>query len=345
MELFPKLQKILAQALKQAVMDGGMLLGHELEIREAEGSVRSRQDYVAAMEDASFIVGVKSQEGYNGVFYMLFSLRDAIVLASLLLGVPPARVSEKRKLAIIDSDDIDAFSEFTNQVIGSFNPVFKSALPNKVHLKLLDPKKFIPGADQVTPDAPMPDDDYFVYRAQLEMQGQELDRLDILVPTGLAGLFDPQETEEAAADEEAAEQTAADESEAEAARQPDAAERTVLILEDNSADRQLFQDAFSATRIKTIVADLDADLSGFFPNPPVKAVILGVSEADDHEFSICVKIRSLSPNGPVPVVMCAKEWTRTGVLKALKYGAREIIIKPCEPAELRDKVMKLLAAA
>ncbi len=344
METFPKLEKILEAALKQAVLDGGMLIGHELEIKEAEGLIRSKQEYVAKMEDASFIFGVKSQEGYDGIFYMLFSLRDAIVLASLLLGVPPARVSEKRKLAIIEADDVDAFSEFTNQVIGSFNPVFKSSLPNKVHLKLQDPKRYIPQADEVTADSPMPDDEYFVYRARLDIQGQDMDGIDILIPTKLACLFDPRETEDTDAEEKTAAETDAAESEAEAARKP-AEERTVLILEDNSADRQLFQEAFSATAIKTIASDLNADLSGFFPNPPVKAVILGISEADDHEFSICVKIRTLSANGPVPVVMCAKEWTRTAVLKALKYGARDIVIKPCEPGELRDKVMRLLAAA
>ncbi len=344
MEIFPKLQNILAAALRQAAMDGGMLLGHELEIKESEGLIRSKQEYMAAMDGASFIVGVKSQEEYDGVFYMLFSLRDAIVLASLLLGVPPARVSEKRKLAIIDSDDIDAFSEFTNQVIGSFNPVFKSDLPNKVHLKLLDPKKFIPHADEVTPDSPIPDDEFFLYRTQFGMQGQELDGLDILIPTKLAAQFDPPEVEETAAAEEkdAGEEA---ESKTSAAPQPAGEEMTVLILEDNTADRQLFQDAFSTTAIKTIAADLDTDLSGYFPDPPVKAVILGVSAAEDHEFSICVKIRTLSPDGAVPVVMCAKEWTRTGVLKALKYGAKDIIIKPCEADELRDKVMKLMNAA
>jgi CheY-like chemotaxis protein len=344
MEEFPKLQKMLLAALNQAALDGGMLLGHELAVKETEGATVMKQEYMAGVEDASFVVGVKSQEEYDGTFYMVFSLRDAICFGSLLLGVPLARVSEKKKLAIIDSDDIDAFSEFTNQVIGSFNSVFKSGLPKKVHLKLQEPKKFIPKQDEITPDAPVPDGEYFILRAQLEMPEQKFDRIDILIPSTLASFFDLQgDTEVMVHEAESAEaEPAMDDVGAE---QPAINERTVLILENNSVDRQFFQETFTTTAIKTVAATLDADLTDFFPDSPVKAVLLGVDDADDRELSICIKIRTISTKCPVPVIMCAREWTRTGVLKALKYGASDIIMKPCASDELRDKVMKLLDAA
>ncbi len=94
-----------------------------------------------------------------------------------------------------------------------------------------------------------------------------------------------------------------------------------------------------------MAATLDADLTEFFPDMPVKAILLGFDDADDRELSICIKIRTISTGGPLPVIMCAREWTRSGVLKALKYGATDIIMKPCPPEELRDKVLKLLDAA
>ncbi len=342
---FPKLQKMLTVALNQAALDGGMLLGHELTVKETEDATTMKQDYMAGLEDASFVVGVKSQEEYDGTFYMVFSLRDAICYGSLLLGVPMARVSEKKKLAIIDSDDIDAFSEFTNQVIGSFNSVFKSSLPKKVHLKLQEPKKFIPRQDEITPDAPLPDGEYFFLRAQLEMPEQKVDQLDILIPSTLASFFDLQGDADVTDQEaEPAEAEPVEDDDA-AAGQPATNERTVLILENNSVDRQFFQETLSTTEIKTMAATLDADLTEFFPDTPVKAILLGVDDADDRELSICIKIRTISTRGPLPVIMCAREWTRSGVLKALKYGATDIIMKPCPPDELRDKVLKLLDAA
>ncbi len=346
MEKYPRLENMLEAALKQAALDGGMLLGHELSVKEIEGVANSKQDYLKGLEDASFFVGVKSQEEYAGNFHLVFTLRDAIGLGSILLGVPLARVSEKKKLAIIGSDDVDAFSEFTNQVVGSFNPVFKSSLPKKVHLKMLDPLKFIPGSDAVTPDVPIPDGEYIIFSAQLEMPEQSFDRIDILIPSNLASLYDLQQVAaESAADDAAPPETEEADPDAFPEERPVTADRTVLILEDNTTDREFFQETLSTREIKTITADLDADLSGYLPDSAVNAVILGVTEADDHEFSICVKIRTMSSKGTIPVIMCAREWTRTGVLKALKYGASDIIIKPCTPDELQNKVLKLLQAA
>jgi hypothetical protein len=85
---------------------------------------------------------------------MVFSLRDAILMSGILLGIPPARISEKRKLLILEADDIDAFSEIANQIIGTFNTVFQPCLPNKFHLKQLPPTKFVPQMDEVSDELP-----------------------------------------------------------------------------------------------------------------------------------------------------------------------------------------------
>ena len=73
MEKFPKLQKMLVAALNQASLDGGMLLGHELAVKETEGATTMKPEYMKRMEGASFVVGVKSMEEYDGTFYMVFS--------------------------------------------------------------------------------------------------------------------------------------------------------------------------------------------------------------------------------------------------------------------------------
>jgi chemotaxis protein CheY-P-specific phosphatase CheC/CheY-like chemotaxis protein len=341
MDRFPKLEKMLLAALNQAALDGGMLLGQDLTVKESEFSTCKKEDFVKKLEDASFIIGVKSQEDYEGKFYLIVTLRDAIVLGSLLLGVPPARASEKMKLAILETDDVDAFNEFTNQVIGSFNSVFKPTLPKKVHLKLLESNKFIPGSDGVNADEPIPDGEYFLFRAEFGIPQQELDRIDILIPATLASFYDLQENTGSTTC--AAEEGAADD----AAETPEGAaeERSVLILEENSMDLQFFQETLSATEIKTMSAPLDADLTGFFSTGQVKAVLLGAVDVDDRELSICIKIKSISPHRAVPIIMCAPEWTRVGVLKALKYGASDIIVKPCTQDELKGKLAKYLNAA
>lgn len=336
----PKLHSMLNAALERAVTDCSTLLGHELAVRETSGRQVGRDAYFGGMEDASFLVGIESQGEYPGMFHLVLSLRDAIVLSGLLLGVPAARVTEKKKLAIVDTDDADAFAEIANQVTGSFNAVFKPLLPRKVHLKQLAPQKFIPGTDRVGGGEPVADGDYYLLEAQLAVAGHELEPLDILIPLPLANIYDLQDgsrNEDAAAEGETGEAPAAG-GEGEPAG-------AVLILEANAADRQLFQEILAASGVKPVVAALDADLAKVLGQEGVKAVVMGVGNADDWELSLCGRIKSHCTEIPIPVIVCARQWTRTGVLKALKYGAREVMLKPCPPDELAAKVTRLMKAA
>jgi PleD family two-component response regulator len=189
------------------------------------------------------------------------------------------------------------------------------------------------------------------------MAGHDLEEVDLLIPLPLANLFDLQESrkeEEAAADTETA--TAADvvpdESAAPAADSLQAAgvpadadqSRTILILDDNAQERQQFQELLTVAGVNPVAAALDADLKKMLDQGTVLAVLVGVESADEQELSLCRKIQAHA-TGAVPIILCARQWTRTGVLKALKSGARDILLKPCPPDELTAKVLKLMNAA
>jgi len=338
MEKYPKLNNMLLAALNQTALDGGMLLGHELTVKESESGACEKQGFVKKTEDAAFFVSVKSQEDYEGVFYLVVSFRNAIVLGSLLLGMPHARVSEKKKLAILEPDDVDAFNEFTNQMIGSFNSIFKQTLPKKVHLKLLESNKYVPGDGEVNSDLPIPDGEYFFFRAGLDIPKQELEPIDILIPNSLASFYDLQGNGEDLSAESFMETGGAETIDA-----ANVVEKcTILVLDNNSDDRKFYQETLSANEFNVISTSLDADLNDFLNKESFKAVLLGATNLDEHEHSICVKIKAFSIEKSLPIIMCAAEWTRTGVLTALKYGASDIIIKPCSGDELRGRLSKFL---
>ena len=343
MQELPKMQELLNAALAQASQECGTLLGQELEIRETAGREVTRDDYFNGMEDASFVVGIESQEDYQGVFCLVLSFRNAIVLSGTLLGVPAARIMEKKKLAIIEPDDVDAFTEIANQLIGSFNTVFKRSLPRKAHLKQLPPKKFIPKQDPIEAAEPVADGDYYLIQAQLSLAGKELEQLGILIPLSLAKLFDLQERSKEAFQ-------GADIEPASDAPSPDGTtpvidEPAVLILDDNATERQQFQELLAASGISPVSAALNADLKKLLSQKGLKAVLVGIANANDQELSICLKITANLKGISIPIIMCAREWTRSAVLKALKYGAGDIMLTPCSPEELNSKVLKLVNAA
>lgn len=346
MQELPRLQEMLKEALTQTALECGTLLGQEMEIRETGVKEVTRDAYFNAMDDASFVVGIKSHEDYPGEFCAIFTFRDAIVLSGTLLGVPPARITEKKKLAIVEPDDVDAFSEIANQVVGSFNPVFKRCLPKKAHLKQQTPKKFIPHQDTVEEGEPIADGEYYLLQSQPVLAGKELERIDILIPVQLARLYDIQEraNDAATADTDATEAETA-EAAGDVAQETAPEPATVLVLENNAKERQEFQDMLAAAGVNPVVSSLDTDLKKLFTQSGYKAILVGLTNVSDSDLSVCLKISSNLKGSAVPIIMCAREWTRTSVLKALKYGAGDIMIKPCEPADLATRLQKLVGTA
>src|SRR6185369_16225556 len=349
MDGYTTLYGMLETALKQAGEESGMLLGQELSIALSDSLLTNKTSYFGDLDDSCFVLGVDSGETYNGQFYLVFMLRDAIVMSSILLGIPPARIQEKKRLSIIESDDIDAFSEIANMVNGALNTVFQGTLPNKVRLKLLSPKKYIPDIDQISPEEPLPDGDYLMFRSKLEMPGQELNHLDVLIPVALGNQYDPQpvaETEAVVEAETGPEPTGGDdtgvveEEGAETASAEAAGVDSIVVLEDDEEQRQQMVDLVSFTGYQVAEGPLNADIKELFAGRNVKLVIIGSQDADDRKLSVCIKVNAIRQDLPPPIIMSAERWTRTAVLKALKYGARDIIIKPFNSGDVTSKVCR-----
>jgi len=349
---FEKLKKMIQSALKQSAEESSMLLNQELTVNDTEVKEFDKTAYLTDLEDSAFVVPVDSREDYPGQLHMVFSLRDAILMSGILLGIPPGRISEKRKLLILEADDIDAFSEIANQIIGTFNSVFQPLLPEKFHLKQLPPSKFVPQVDEVTDSLPVPDEEYLVYKAQIRLGGDDLNRFDILVPLSLARCIDPQE---AAPEPQNDEPAIHDQAESLRRLFPSDAEGkgasgfsgggAVLILEDDLEEREAVKGFLTANGFTIHASGLGADMKEFFSMDEIQAVVLGMKKADEWELSLCSKIKELSGNSQLPIIACACQWTRTGIFKALKNGAKDIIMKPYEQNELLGKLGKFLAAA
>ncbi len=346
---FKKLQKLICQSLRQSAEESSMLLGQEMTLQETDFITTNKMTYFSDMDDSSFVVGVESREDYPGRFYMVFPLRDAIAMSGILLGIPPARISEKKKLLILEADDIDAFSEIANQIIGSFNSVFQPAMPQKVHLKQLPPAKFIPQMDKITEETPVPDAEYLLSRTKIELQGHEMDRIDILVPLELATLLDPPEKSSSVDPMEATEAGAAlndgNPAGLDVSRADEAHSRSILVIEDNAEELDHVKKLLADSGFSTVSATLSANIADLLEHQPVNAVVVGICKGNEREFSICSRIKAVCERHSLPIIMSASQWTRTGVLKAVKHGARDILIKPYAADELIEKLGKFLDAA
>ena len=361
MDGYVKLHEMLETALRQAGEEAGMLLGQGLTATLTDSLTFSKAAYFGDLDDGVFVLAVESREEYPGQFHLVFKLRDAILMSSLLLGIPAPRIKEKQRLSIIEPDDIDAFGEIGNMINGAMNTTFQGSLSGKAHLKLLVSKKYVPEIDPLTDEDPLPNGDYLMFRSRLEMEGQEMHHLDVLIPVDLGNQYDPPSEVPAAAVEETAtaavppaepgesaaagDTAAADSDEAPVRKAAGVAgtvgEEMIAVFEDSDEERTQLLESLKFTNFKLVESTLNADVKEVFSQGNVRLVLIGSQDADDRELAVCIKINALRQDQPVPIIMCAQRWTRTAVLKALKYGARDIIIKPCDPDELASKVKRL----
>ena len=348
MDNFSLLYTMLESALKQAGKETGQLLGQELAIELMDSLETSKSSYFSGLDSGCFVLGVDSSAPYAGQFYLVFSLPDAIVMSSILLGFPNGRIQEKKRLSIMENDDFDAFSEIANMVNGAFNNVFQNTLPDKIRLKLLPPKKYVPEVDAISAEEPFPDGDYLMFRSKMEMPGQEMENLDVLIPVALGNLYDPQpvsssEEEAAYTSKEAGAGRTQASSEGEDTGKTSAeneGEDSIVILDDDGDQRQQMAEILGFTGFQVAEGTLDADIKELFKDRNVRLVIIGSQDADDRELAICIKINAIRVAVPPPIIMSAERWTRTAVLKALKYGASDIVIKPCNSEDIVSKVRR-----
>jgi len=217
-------------------------------------------------------------------------------------------------------------------------------LPEKVHLKLLTPVKHVPGMDELTDELPLPDASYLMYRAPLEIQGQEMNRLDIMIPPDLANLFDPQP--EASVEEQAtaAAGATAEEEQTAAAVEVAKALPAILVLGDEETRHSLVAE-LNPEGVQLIDAPLNADLHGLLAQGDVKLALVSLKNTGDRDLSICNRVVPLVGRGGGSVLICAPQWTRNAVLKALKAGVKGILMAPLDHQELNDKVEQFLKAS
>lgn len=78
--------------------------------------------------------------------------------------------------------------------------------------------------------------------------------------------------------------------------------------------------------------DLSRSLNG-----RVKGLVLAMDEIGDQSFSVAIKVRTAFGES-VPLMATGSQWTRSKVLKAVKYGVCDILVTPASEEEVLEKV-------
>ncbi|MDR2550781.1 MAG: hypothetical protein LBD10_11335 [Desulfobulbus sp.] len=346
-----RLQEVERQKeLVDNLLQGGMakmceevsaLLGGSLKVVPEGNGVVSKGEFLEQAGGKQIMTRMEIRGDHQGEAYLFVEDRTAIYLGGTLIMLPEIELEETVRNEDFGDDAHDAYGEVTNIIAGVYTALFEAKYSGKFGLvktsmEQVVPVKIDPDADEVFPAQP-----YYLSTGKIQYNDRDLGRLQLLIPASALAL------EDAHLLNEAIESAVAPRHEAPAtvpAGKPAAPSR-LREQPEESPDILLFtDDDGEAERIAEMLAAMGyvcrllhfKDPVHSVLTPRVRIVFLIMREASELGFGVAIKISSAGL--PVPLVAAGPAWTRTLVLKAVKYGACDILITPASSDDIREKI-------
>lgn len=354
-----RIDQLLANCLDKVGEEVGALLGGTLKILPEENAALDKEELLEQAGGKQVMARLDVRGEGEGESYLFVSLKDAIFLGGTLIMLPDAELEEVIRNEEFGEDAEDAYGEIANIIAGVYTSVFEEQYRKtlgfvKTGLETVIPIKIDPDSDDVFPQGI-----YYLNGGTIHYDDQELGRLQMAFPAALLeleALAASDIEEEPGIEESTAATRDSPEAQSSSAAQPlhqaatsqggggPANSRTEAVG-GGGADILLFtDDDAEATAIVNILADQGyasrllhyRDAVTDHLTAAVSLVFLVMQEVNEQGFGMAIKLSSSGMQ--VPLVMAGPAWTRTTVLKAVKYGAADILITPVSVEDVVEKL-------
>lgn len=321
------IHQTITQSARISEEELGNLLGQGFEFTEAKTTVVSRKDLFDQYKKKVILTKILVSGEERGEMYSLVSIQDAIFLGGSLLMVPEKEIDKNIKENNFSEDEADAFGEIMNILTGAFSNVFIDSSFKKLHLRkdrmeIIDPNKI----DTKSAD-PIPDGKYYLVSYTMQLGNRSLGELKMVFPLIILGISDQQ----AKYLEKASNATYVEENPA------------VAIISENHKENKVISTTLEALGCDIFYLSFKENIKEKLRFYNIRAVFLVVNEVDEKNLAKLIKVKSLL-RGKHPIIISAPNWTRTKVLKAVKYGACDIINTPADPNDLKEKCEQQILA-
>ena len=323
------------------------LLGGGLEVVPIDNLALSKDDFLEQAGGKQVMARLDIRGGKQGEAYLFVDHKSAIHLGGTLIMLPESELDEAIRNEEFGDDTRDAYGEIANIIAGVYTGVFEEQYPAKLGftktvMETVAPMKVDPDSDEV-----LINQGYYLSTGQLQYNGKELGRLQVLVPLAAFDLEDLLQTEDGQTDAVVAEAgggggvaAGAGGSSGVAAAEPlvrpqGAEQADILIFSDDEAESERLTAAVQALGYTARVAHFKEPVATVLGSR-IQLVFLVMGEVSEQGFGVAIKLGSSGLN--VPLVAAGPDWTRSLVLKAVKYGASDILVTPSTPSDIRQKL-------
>lgn len=359
--------KALKAAITQCVEEMGAMLDIEIELSSLSTSYVSKEEYFSKPGPKSTVTEMMVSGDQEGISYFIADLKDSIYFGGTLVMLPEHELSSRMKAGELDGEIEDAFGEVANIISGGIVQNFSEMFPRKFHVKKGNVEAFTPAKVMVANPKPFPDAEYYSVSASMDCATHDLGRLTYLVPVEL--LHIPPRSEQTGWGETTGEETAQKAQKTQtpegvsgkpldgaagsekgktgsataqahtsgsAAKETAPKETVVAIVYQDSTAAESYAVILEECGHKPVPLAANANFSSLRQNKVCGSLLI-LDRVDDDGFALMIKIRSETPASQ-PLIVAGSAWTRSAVLKAIKYGVDDIIPTPASADEIRAKV-------
>jgi PleD family two-component response regulator len=249
--------------------------------------------------------------------YLIFTATDAAMIAGILLAFDDAAIREYAQKGVLDSDGMDAFKEFTNQVCGMLDNELRSKLPKPVHLKLTTTHVIDQANLNTVLSEESLNEEALILTAKMRVLGFDDGQFTISLSKLVGEEFFKEVIED-----------------------PNKKLKgTILAVDDSNTDLRMVK-KFLSNDFKVIVADGANSALSLLQKFRIDLVLMDIFMPGVDGITLCERIKRNSLCDDIPIIICSAAPTHDHVVKAVRAGAADFLVKPLTRQKLLEKINK-----
>lgn len=336
---------LLRNAMAKVSEEVSALLGGTLKVTPEDCKALTKEQFLDQAGGKQIMSRMELRGGGEGEAYLFVDVKTAVYLGGALIMLPESELEETARNEEFGDDARDAYGEVTNIVAGVYTAIFEEQYRSKIGFVKTSMEQVVPLKVDPDSDEAFVNQAYYLSTGLVQYNNRDLGRLQLLIPAHvleLEALLDVADDEPLAAElTEKMAQTAPSGKKAAAGVEParfrekQAEDASILLFTDDDDEANRIADVLEEMGYVSRILHFKDPVNSVLTTR-IQMVFLVMREASEQGFGVAIKISSAGL--PVPLVAAGPAWTRTMVLKAVKYGACDILVTPSLPDDVRQKI-------
>ncbi len=341
-----RVDKVLETCKATIKEEVGAMLGVEVGLENVGNKLTTKEDFFfdeASGKQVMALCDVVGDEEDKSFFFV--GLKDAVRIGGILIMLPPSELEIAVSEEEYTEDTEDAYGEIANIISGVYTAVFEENYTKKLRFIRKELETVVPMKVDIESDEPVPDQLYYLHALNITIGDKELGRMQMLFPATLLQLERLGEVEEVVEETkpeqsvESSTETPQDSSvgniaPTQGSDQSDTGKYDVIVIGNDEYEKSKLQTVIEGKGMKVRNLTFKENIYNYV-NQDVKAVFLVMQEVNELAFGVAIKISTACS---CPLVAAGSSWTRTKVIKAVKYGITDILLTPATDVDIEEKI-------